>query len=67
MKDVVTIVVAHTSRQQGQSLLNVDQDLCLNAGPDFLQHINEPGHFVGPDLPVQSEPIEPCHFPTDAG
>ena len=25
----------------------------LKAGPDFLQHINEPGHFVGPDPTVQ--------------
>ena len=46
MKDVVTIVVAHTSRQQGQSLLNVGQEFRLKAGADFLQRVNEPGHFV---------------------
>ena len=36
MKDVVTIVVAHISRQHSESLLNVDQDLRLYAGADFL-------------------------------
>jgi hypothetical protein len=36
MKDTVTIVIVHISRQHGQSLLNVDQDLRLNAGADFL-------------------------------
>ena len=25
------------------------------AGPDFLQRVNEPGHFVGPDPPVQRQ------------
>ena len=59
MKDAVTIVVVHISRQQGQSLLHVGQELRLKAGADFLQRINEPGHFVGPDPPVQSKPIEP--------
>jgi len=36
MKDAATIVVVHISRQHIQSLLNVDQDLRLNAGTDFL-------------------------------
>jgi hypothetical protein len=43
MKDALTIVVFHVSRQQSQSLLHVGQDLHLKAGSDFLQHINEPG------------------------
>ena len=51
----LTIVVVHVSRQQGQSLLHVGQQLRLKAGADFLQRINEPGHFVGPDPPVQSQ------------
>jgi len=34
MKDAVTIVVVHISRQQGQALLNVGQDLRLKAGRD---------------------------------
>ena len=67
MKDAVTIVVVHISRQQGQSLLHVGQDLRLKAGADFLQRINEPGHFVGPDPPVQSKPIEPGHLPAHPG
>ena len=67
MKDAVTIVVVHISRQQGQSLLNVGQHLRLKAGADFLQRIDEPGHFVGPDLAVQSKPIEPCHLPPHPG
>ena len=53
MKDAVTIVVVHVSRQQGQSLLNVGQDFRLKAGADFLQRIDEPRHFVGPDPAVQ--------------
>ena len=59
MVDTVTIVVAHISRERGQSLLNVDQCLRFEAGADFLQRIDEPGHFVGRDPPVQSEPVEP--------
>ena len=43
MSDVVTIVVVHVSRQQGQSLLHVGQDLRLKASADFFKHINEPG------------------------
>ena len=39
MKDAVTIVVFHISRQHGQSLLNVGQDLRLKAGADFLQGV----------------------------
>ena len=39
MKDALTIVVVHISRQQGQSLLHVRQHLRLKAGPDFLQRI----------------------------
>jgi hypothetical protein len=42
MKDAVTIVVVHLSRQQGQLLLNVGQDLRVKAGADFLQRIDEP-------------------------
>jgi hypothetical protein len=41
MKDAVTILVPHISRQQSQALLNVGQDLRLKAGADFLQRINE--------------------------
>ena len=67
MKDAVTIVVVHVSRQQGQSLLNVGQHLRLKAGADFLQSIDKPGHFVGPDLPIQSKPIEPRHLPPHPG
>ena len=67
MKDAVTIVVVHISRQQGQSLLNVGQELCLKAGSDFLQRVDEPRHFVGPDPTVQRKPIEPGHLPPHAG
>jgi hypothetical protein len=42
MKDALTIMVVHFSRQQGQSLLHVGQDLRLKAGANFLQRINEP-------------------------
>ena len=63
MKDAVTIVVLYISRQQGQSLLNVDQDFRLKAGADFLQSIDKPRHFVGPDLAIQSKPIEPAISP----
>jgi len=59
MRDAVTIVGVHISRQHGQTLLNVDQHLSLDAGADFLQRIDEPGHFVGPDPTVQRKPIEP--------
>ena len=34
MKDAVTIVVVHVSRQQSQPLLHVGQDLRLEAGAD---------------------------------
>ena len=45
MKDALTIVVVHISRQHGQSLLNVSQR--LKAGADFFQRLSEPGgHFV---------------------
>jgi hypothetical protein len=50
MSDALTILGVHISRQQGQSLLHVRQQLRLKAGADFLQRVNEPGHFVGPDL-----------------
>ena len=36
MKDAVTIVVVHVTRQHDQSLLNIGQDLGLKAGADFL-------------------------------
>ena len=48
-------------------VLDVGRDLRLKAGPDVLRRINEPGHFVGPDLPVQSQPIEPGHFAPHPG
>ena len=67
MRDALTIVVVHISRQQGQSLLHVGQHLRLKAGADFLQRIDKPGHFVGPDPTVQSEPIEPGHLPSHPG
>ena len=60
-------MVVHISRQQGQSLLYVRQQLRLKAGPDFLQRIDEPGHFVGPDPTIQRQPIEPSHFPPHPG
>ena len=52
MKDAVTIVVVHVSRQQNQSLLHVGQELRLKAAADFLQRVNEPGHFVGRIRPL---------------
>ena len=67
MRDAVTIVVVHISRQQGQSLLNVGQEFRLKAGADFLQRVNEPGHFVGPDPPIQCKSIEPGHLPPHPG
>ena len=43
MKDAVTTVIVHFSRQQGQSLLNVDQDLCLvHNHPDRSQRMISP-------------------------
>ena len=63
MSDALTILGVHVSRQQGQSLLHVGQELRLKAGPDFLQSVNEPGHFVGSDPTIQRKPIEPSHFP----
>ena len=67
MNDAVTIVVVQTSRQQGQSLLCVRQHFRLKAGTDFLQRVDEPGHFVGPDPAVQREPIEPGHLAPHPG
>ena len=67
MKDAVTIVVVHISRQQGQPLVDVGQDFRLKAGANFLQRINEAGHFVGSDPPVQRKPIEPGHLPAHPG
>ena len=52
LSQVTTYVVVHISRQQGQPLLTVGQDLRLETGADFLQRINEPGHFAGPDPPI---------------
>jgi len=40
MRDALTIVVVHVSRQLGQSLLNVDQCFRLKAGADFLQRVD---------------------------
>ena len=67
MKDALTIVVVHISRQQGQSLLHVGQEFSLKAGADFLQRVDETGHFVRPDPSVQPKPIEPGHLPAHAG
>jgi hypothetical protein len=67
MNDAVTIVIVHISRQQSQPLLYFDQELSLKASADFLQRINEAGHFVGPHPPVQSKPIEPGHLSPHAG
>jgi hypothetical protein len=53
MKETLTIVVVHFSRQQGQAVLDVGQEFRLKAGADLLQRINEPGHFIRSDLPVQ--------------
>ena len=50
IRDAVTIVVVHISRQQGQSLLHVGQHLRLKAGADFLQSINGPAHQFAPLL-----------------
>jgi hypothetical protein len=36
MKDALTIVGFHISRQQGQSLLHVGQEFGLEGGTDFL-------------------------------
>ena len=58
MRDAVTIVIVHLSRQQGQSPLHVRQELRLQACPDFFSAVDKPGHFVRPDPPVQREPIE---------
>ena len=60
-------MVVHISRQQGQSLLHVGQEFSLEAGADFFQRVNEPGHFVGPDPSVQRKPIQPGHFPPHPG
>ena len=59
MKDALTIVVVHISRQQGQSLLDVDQGLRLQTGSDFLQHIDEARQLIRRDPTVQRKPIEP--------
>ena len=67
MKDALTIVVVHISRQQGQSLLHVGQEFRLKAGADFLQRVNEARHFVGPDPPVQGQSIEPGHLAPHPG
>ena len=41
MSDAVTIVVVRFSRQQGQPLLYVGQDLGLKAGADLRKHVNK--------------------------
>jgi hypothetical protein len=58
----VTILVFHISRQQGQPTLHVGQEFRLKAGPDFLQRINEPGHFVGPDPPQRGANAIGCQL-----
>ena len=64
MRDALTIVVVHIPRQQRQSLLHVGQQFRLKAGPDFLQRVNDPGHFVCL-LPSLIEtllaPVAACH------
>ena len=63
MRDALTILVVHISRQQGQPLLHVGQEFRLKAGADFFQRIDEPRHFVGPDPTVKPKPIEPGPSP----
>ena len=67
MKDAVTIVVVHISRQQGQSLLYVGQEFRLKAGADFLQRVNEPGHFVGRGSYRSMPADRACHLAPHAG
>ena len=55
-------MVVQTSRQP---LLCVGQDFGLNAGT--LQRINESGHFVGRDPPVQRKPVQPRHLAPHSG
>ena len=43
-------------------MLHVGQDFRLEAGANFLQRIDEPGHFIGSDLPVQAKSIQPGHL-----
>ena len=52
MRDALTIVVFHISRQQGQPMLHVGQEFRLKAGPDFLQPINEPGRELPRAAPL---------------
>jgi hypothetical protein len=61
MRDALTIVIVHISRQQGQPLLNVRQQLRLKAGADFFQRVNEPRHFVRP-----GSAGEPCRGSNDS-
>ena len=42
-------------------------DAARRSGSPPQERINEPGHFVGPDPPVYSLPIEPGHLPPRAG
>src|SRR5215510_5155213 len=56
------MAIVHIPRQPGQATLHVGQCLRLEASADFLQCVDEPGHFVGPDLAVQRQPIEPRHL-----
>jgi hypothetical protein len=62
MKDAVTIVVVYVTRQHDQSLLNISQDLGLEAATNFLQRVDEARQFVGRYPPVQGKPIQPRHL-----
>ena len=62
MRDAVTIVVVHISRQQDQPLLHVGQHLRFKAGANFLQHENAPGPFVGRNPPVRHASVNAAHF-----
>ena len=65
MKDAVTIVVVHVTRQHDKSLLNVGQDLGLKAATNFFQRVDEARHFIGRDPSIQGKPVEPCHLAPD--
>jgi hypothetical protein len=46
MEDTVTIVIVHVSRQCGEALLNIAQELGLDASPNFPQSENKFCQFV---------------------
>ena len=66
MNDVATIVVVHISRQRNQSLLNISQDLGLEAGTDFLQR--EMNRVISSDAIRHSRQADkPRHLPPHPG